>query len=169
MRNVRLPVRLTGWITLAATLSLAACGGSSDGSASAAPRDTVATRSSTATTQTTTWGTTSFSSPATRPVKPRHAPPPPPPTPTTSSATLTWLAPTENTDGTPLTNLGGFRIYYGTNPAQLTSTIALSNPGLLIYMIEGLPVGTTYYFAIRAVTSSGIEGTESAVVSTLIA
>jgi hypothetical protein len=31
-------------------------------------------------------------------------------------ATLVWEAPTENTDGTPLTDLAGFRIYFGLTP-----------------------------------------------------
>jgi hypothetical protein len=36
------------------------------------------------------------------------------------SATLRWITPTTNTDGTALTNLGGFRIYYGTSSNNLT-------------------------------------------------
>jgi hypothetical protein len=30
-------------------------------------------------------------------------------------ATLSWTAPTENTDGTTLANLAGYRIRYGTS------------------------------------------------------
>ena len=30
------------------------------------------------------------------------------------SATLSWTAPTQNTDGSPPTNLAGYRIYWGT-------------------------------------------------------
>jgi ABC-type glycerol-3-phosphate transport system substrate-binding protein len=31
-----------------------------------------------------------------------------------NSATLTWDAPTTNVDGTPLTDLAGYKVYYGT-------------------------------------------------------
>jgi ABC-type glycerol-3-phosphate transport system substrate-binding protein len=33
----------------------------------------------------------------------------------TNSATLTWDAPTTNVDGTPLTDLAGYKVYYGTS------------------------------------------------------
>ena len=35
------------------------------------------------------------------------------------SATLSWTPPTENTDGSPLTNLSGFQIHYGTSGRRL--------------------------------------------------
>ena len=38
----------------------------------------------------------------------------------TGSATVNWTAPTTNTDGTPLTNLAAFRVYYGTSSTSLT-------------------------------------------------
>ena len=83
----------------------------------------------------------------------------------TSSASLDWAAPTTNTNGSALTNLGGYKIYYGTSSSRLSSTITISNPGLLTYVVDGLPIGTTYYFAIVAVTTGGVESTDSAVVS----
>lgn len=95
----------------------------------------------------------------------------PPPTrsalpgPSTSSASLDWAAPTTNTNGSALTNLGGYKIYYGTSSSRLSSTITISNPGLLTYVVEGLPIGTTYYFAIVAVTTGGVESADSTVVS----
>jgi len=91
------------------------------------------------------------------------------PAPTTSSATLSWDAPTQNTDGTPLTDLAGFRIYYGPSPSHLTDTVVLSNVGALVYVIEGLPVGATYYFAITALARDGSESARSPVVSKVIA
>ena len=69
------------------------------------------------------------------------------------SATLSWNAPTLNTDGSALTNLAGYRIVYGTSASNLSQTIQLSNPGLTSYAIENLAPGT-YYFAVRAFTSS---------------
>ena len=90
------------------------------------------------------------------------------PGPTTSSATLNWAAPTTNTNGSALTNLGGYKIYYGTSSNQLTSTVTINNPGQLIYVIDGLRIGTTYYFTIAAVTTGGVESVDSSIVSAQI-
>jgi hypothetical protein len=67
-----------------------------------------------------------------------------------------------------LTDLGGFKIAYGTEPTQLANTIALTNPGLLTYVVTALPIGTTYYFAVLAVTTSGVESAPSQTVSSKI-
>jgi hypothetical protein len=74
----------------------------------------------------------------------------------TGSATLTWLPPTMNTDGTPLTNLAGFRIYWGTMPGTYLSSVTVMNPGLTRYVVENL-TPNTYYFSVKAVNSSGTE------------
>jgi hypothetical protein len=79
------------------------------------------------------------------------------------AASLTWTPPTQNTDGTTLTNLAGYRIVYGASAAQLTQTIQLTNAGLSSYVVENLAPGT-YYFAIRAYTASGAESADSNVV-----
>jgi hypothetical protein len=84
------------------------------------------------------------------------------------NATLSWQAPTQNTDGSTLSNLAGYRIYYGTSSAALTQTIQISNPGLNTYFIEGLSPAT-YYFAVKAYTASGAESTNSNVASKVIA
>lgn len=75
-------------------------------------------------------------------------------------ATLSWTPPTSNTDGTTLTNLAGYRIAYGTSSSALTSTIQVANPGLSSYSLSNLAPGT-YYFAVRAYTSSGTESSNS--------
>lgn len=80
------------------------------------------------------------------------------------AVTLSWLPPTQNTDGSVLTNLAGYRIVYGTNATTLNQAILLNNPGLTAYMVENLSPAT-YYFAVKAVTTDGIESDYSAVVS----
>jgi hypothetical protein len=75
-------------------------------------------------------------------------------------ATLSWTPPTSNTDGTALTNLAGYRIAYGTSSTALTQTIQVANPGLSSYTLSNLAPGT-YYFAVRAYTSSGTESNNS--------
>ena len=88
-------------------------------------------------------------------------------TTTSGAATVSWTPPTHNTDGSTLTNLAGYRIYYGTSSAALNQTVELKNPGLSSYMIESLPAGT-YYFGVKAFTSSGAESVLSNVVSKTI-
>ncbi len=75
----------------------------------------------------------------------------------TGVVTLSWLPPTENTDGSALTDLSGYKIYYGTSPDALTNTIALNNAGLTSYVIENLVVDANYYFAITSINSSDVQ------------
>ncbi len=77
-------------------------------------------------------------------------------------ATLTWVPPAQNTDGTALTNLAGYRIYYGSQANSLTLTIEINNPGTTDYVVGNLTPGT-WYFAISALTSAHAESAESAV------
>ena len=85
----------------------------------------------------------------------------------TGMATLSWQAPTTNTDGAALTDLSGYRIYYGTNASDLTASIQLTSVGLQTYAIDNLGPGT-WYFAIKAVTSTGVESALSDMVSKTI-
>ena len=83
------------------------------------------------------------------------------------TATLSWQAPTTNTDGAALTDLAGYRIYYGMNADDLTQTVQLTSVGLQTYVIDDLGSGT-WYFAIKAVTGTGVESGLSDVVSKTI-
>ena len=83
------------------------------------------------------------------------------------TATLSWDAPTTTTSGGALNDLAGYRIYYGPKAEDLTQTVQLAGVGLQTYMIENLGQGT-WYFAIRAVTSSGVESALSNIVSKTI-
>jgi len=80
------------------------------------------------------------------------------------AATLTWLPPTQNTDGSVLTNLSGYRIYYGTSSSALTKTVTLNNAGLSAFVVQNLSPAT-YYFALKSLTSSGAESKMSQIVS----
>jgi Fibronectin type III domain len=83
------------------------------------------------------------------------------------TATLSWDAPTTTTEGMALTNLAGYRIYYGTERTDLTQTVQLSNVATQTYVIDDLGSGT-WYFAVRAVTSTGVESALSDIVSKTI-
>ena len=76
------------------------------------------------------------------------------------TATISWLPPTQNTDGTPLTDLAGSRIHYGTSPSALTQVVEINNPGLTSYMIQNL-TPATWYFSLRAYSSDGVESEPS--------
>ncbi len=80
------------------------------------------------------------------------------------SATLSWKAPTENSNGTALTNLAGYRIRYGTNPNNLTNTITINSVGRTTEVVSNLS-SETYYFAIMAFNTLGAESKLSNVVS----
>jgi hypothetical protein len=79
---------------------------------------------------------------------------------TAASVTLTWVAPTDNTNGTPLTDLAGYHIHYGTSPDNLTQVIELAGTGNTEFELSGLAPGT-YYFAVTAYTTMGTESAES--------
>ena len=76
------------------------------------------------------------------------------------TVTLSWIAPTGNTNGTPLTDLAGYHIHYGTSQDNLTKVIDLAGTGTTEYEVAGLAPGT-YYFAVTAYTAMGTESAES--------
>jgi hypothetical protein len=78
----------------------------------------------------------------------------------TGSATLSWTPPTQNSNGTALTNLAGYRIYYGTSASAMNRTIQLANAGLSRYVVEDL-TSATWYFTVRAYTTAGVESAAS--------
>jgi hypothetical protein len=88
------------------------------------------------------------------------------PQPSTGSATISWSAPTEREDGTPLTGLSTYRIYYSRNASQLDQVQNVSS-GVTSYLIQNLEQGT-WYFAVSAIDSQGIESQKSVVVSKTI-
>lgn len=82
-------------------------------------------------------------------------------------ATLSWVAPTTRVDGTPLGNLAGYRIRYGTAPGSYPNQVEVPNPGVTSCVIENLPAGT-YSFVIVAYDAAGLESAHSAAVSKTI-
>lgn len=81
------------------------------------------------------------------------------------TAQLNWLKPTTNEDGSPLTDLASYRIFYGTSSRNYASTINLADPNLLTYQVTELAPGNTYYFAIKSINSIGMESQYSGEVS----
>jgi hypothetical protein len=87
--------------------------------------------------------------------------------PANGSATISWTPPTQNTDGSTIDDLAGFRIQYGTSSSALTQTIQVANPGLATYVVTGLSSGN-WFFAVRAYNSGGAESANSSIVSKTI-
>lgn len=78
--------------------------------------------------------------------------------------TLTWTAPTERTDGSPLTNLAGFKIYFGASEHDLRYVIDVADAGARSWVVEDLTPGT-WYFAANAVDTDGLESAKTSPVS----
>lgn len=82
-----------------------------------------------------------------------------------SSLQFSWTAPTENTDNSSLSDLSGFKIYYGISADSLTASVAVNSPSATSYTVENLASNVTYYFSITAVNSLGGESVFSSVIS----
>jgi len=80
--------------------------------------------------------------------------------PTTGAASLVWQAPTLGTNGAPVADLAGYHIYYGTTPGALKSVIDVPGAATTEYEISNLSSGT-YYFAVAAYNSQGVESAAS--------
>jgi hypothetical protein len=72
-----------------------------------------------------------------------------------AQATLSWNPPTTYTDGTPLTNLAGFNVYYGTASCSYLQVVNVGN--VTAYTVTNLTDGVKYYFAVTAYDANGVE------------
>jgi hypothetical protein len=70
-------------------------------------------------------------------------------------ATVSWVAPGRNSDGSQITDLAGYVIHYGTNPNKLDQRIQVTDPKATTYTVKELRSGTTYYFNVVAFTAAG--------------
>ena len=73
---------------------------------------------------------------------------------TSGSVTLDWTAPTTNADGSPLDDLSGYVIYWGTAPTTYSQSARIYNPVTTSYVLSSL-TADTYYFVIAAVDLAG--------------
>ena len=94
-----------------------------------------------------------------------------------TTATLSWVAPTQNTDGTPLAKcaaatdtgpcLAKYRIVHGLSADVLSDTRDHNFPNATSATWTGLAAGT-HFFGLKAVTGQGVESALSNVVSKTI-
>jgi hypothetical protein len=83
------------------------------------------------------------------------------------SVTLSWVAPTQNSDGSPLMDLAGYKIYYRNGSGGYSDNIRIDNPGLTTYVVDQL-TPATYYFAATAFNASGVESSFSSEVVRMV-
>ena len=76
------------------------------------------------------------------------------------SIQLSWSAPTANADGSALTDLAGYKLYYGRQSRQYTNVIRIDNASITTYLVDNL-VPNTYFFAATAFNSAGTESVYS--------
>ena len=69
--------------------------------------------------------------------------------------TLRWQAPTQNVDGTPLTDLSGYVVYWGTSSRTYFDDHPINSPTITEWEVTAPP--GSYYFAMTAVDADGNE------------
>jgi hypothetical protein len=72
------------------------------------------------------------------------------------NVTLSWAAPTQNSDGSALMDLAGYKIYYGKSSGIYDHEIRIDSPSVTTYVVDNL-VPDTYYFAATSFNTSGVE------------
>ena len=78
---------------------------------------------------------------------------------TSGTATLNWAAPTQNSDGSALADLAGYKVHYGTSSGVYTQSIDIGM--VTTYQATGLAGGFTYYFVVTAYNQAGVESEPS--------
>ena len=90
-------------------------------------------------------------------------------TPTNKSVTLSWSAPTQNSDGSSISNLAGYTLHYGTSSEDYTGSIQITSPTATSYVVSdsNFPAGT-YYFAISAYNAQQVSSSLSSEISVTV-
>lgn len=80
----------------------------------------------------------------------------------TGIASLSWTAPSSRTDNSylPMTELQGYRIYYGTSANDLSMLVDLNDNTITEYTVTDLATGS-YFFSVTAYDSNGLESGRS--------
>ena len=86
---------------------------------------------------------------------------------TTTPVTLSWTRPTQNVDGTQLSNLVGYQIHYGLVSGQYDYSVSVGSPSITSATIESL-AQARWYFAVTAVTGTGTRSDFSREVSKVV-
>ena len=84
----------------------------------------------------------------------------------TGSFNVSWTAPTTRSDGTPmsLSDIDGYRIYYGTSRGNYTQQVNITNGAATSRTVNNLPVGQ-YYLVMTTYDQDGRESAQSPEIS----
>jgi len=92
--------------------------------------------------------------------------------------TLTWNAPTTNFDGSKITDLAGYRVYYGASPDKLTRSVNVGCASCACKIEEGIRCSVKlekldiapgkYYLAVTAYDAAGNESGHSAQIEAFV-
>lgn len=82
-------------------------------------------------------------------------------------ATVSWAAPSQNADGSALTDLAGYLIFYGQSGVDLVQVRTVNGVGATSLVIDSLASGT-WYFQMSAFNRDNIESARTPVVSRTI-
>lgn len=80
------------------------------------------------------------------------------------SATVSWVPPSTNVDGSALQDLAGFYVYYGRDTENLSEWVIADDPNSALITIENLNPGI-WYFAVTAFDTAGNQSSRSPQVS----
>jgi len=84
----------------------------------------------------------------------------------TGSVTLSWQTPTTNNDGTPLLDLAGYKIYYGSTPDASDFVVNITDPNITEVNIGGLTL-ERWYYTITAYNTFQHESERSSIIDTV--
>jgi hypothetical protein len=86
---------------------------------------------------------------------------------TLQNITLSWIAPVEREDGTPISmsEIAGYRVYYGETEGDYSNDVVVNDSGTMQVTLKDLPEGTYYI----VVTTYDMDGRESGFSETVIA
>lgn len=76
-----------------------------------------------------------------------------PGTPTAGPVRLSWVAPTQNTDGSAYTNAAGYVVTYGKDNPPVTEAPRITSPATLTTTIQLAP--GAWFFGLQAISTSG--------------
>ena len=81
--------------------------------------------------------------------------------PVSGSVTLNWTRPTQNEDGTTLTDLDGYKIHWGTTSGSYPNSVTINDETATSFVVDNLSPGT-YEFVATSFNTSGVESRYSA-------
>ena len=85
---------------------------------------------------------------------------------TTANVDLSWVAPAEREDNTPiaLSEIAGYKIYYGSTQGQYPNSITISDSSATGHTFQSFTTGT-YYFVVTTIDTEGRESQYSSEVT----